>query len=95
MGLLLFIISVRPDLRSLCFVAFRKDTVSNKWFQLNDSLPIPQGIMLPNYKPPTSITLPPAIVEPAAIAGPDSMDTQVVLASAQSDPSDQQPDSHS
>jgi hypothetical protein len=72
------IISVRPDLRTLSFVAFRKDTENNKWFKLDESLPIPQGIMLPNYRPPTSITLPPAIVLPLAITNSETMDSQSV-----------------
>jgi hypothetical protein len=69
------IISVRPDRHSLHFVAFRKETTSNRWTKCSESIPIPPGVMLPHYKSRTSITLPPAIVEsvfPEAGAGSDN-----------------------
>jgi hypothetical protein len=71
------IISVRPDMHSLHFVAFRKETTSNRWTKCNESVPIPQGVMLPHYKSRSSITLPPIITETAvqddgAVAGAGS-----------------------
>jgi hypothetical protein len=54
-------VSVRPDVGKLHFVAFRKNVAEKKWTRCSETVPIPPGVMLPNYRVGSSITLPPAV----------------------------------
>jgi hypothetical protein len=54
-------VSVRPDGGKLHFVAFRKKETEKKWTKCSETVPIPPGVMLPNYKVRSAITLPPMV----------------------------------
>jgi hypothetical protein len=56
------IVTARPDAASLHFIAFKKKHTEKKWTRCSESVPIPTGVMLPDYKVRTVITLPPAVV---------------------------------
>jgi hypothetical protein len=55
-------ITVRPDIGSLHFIAFKKRATDKRWTRCSESLPIPHGIVLSGYKVRSSITLPPVEV---------------------------------
>jgi hypothetical protein len=55
-------ISARPDVASMHFIAFKKGPTEKKWTRCSETIPIPNGIVLPDYKVRTSIILPPAVV---------------------------------
>jgi hypothetical protein len=68
------IVTARPDVASLHFIAFRKRHNEKKWTRCSESVPIPHGIMLPDYKVRTSIVLPPVVeICPAVLPAPESM----------------------
>jgi hypothetical protein len=54
-------VSVRPDVGKLHFVAFRKKATEKKWTRCSETVPIPPGVVLPNYKVRSDITLPPLV----------------------------------
>jgi hypothetical protein len=61
------LVTVRPDIGSLHFIAFKKRHTDKRWERCSESIPIPHGILLSGYKVRTAVTLPPAI----DIDGPD------------------------
>jgi hypothetical protein len=68
------IVTARPDVASLHFIAFRKRHNEKKWTRCSESIPIPHGIMLPDYKVRTSIVLPPVVeICPAVPPAPELM----------------------
>jgi hypothetical protein len=52
------IITARPDIHTLRFVAFYKGDKERRWEKCTETIPIPTGIMLPEYKPRKEIALP-------------------------------------
>jgi hypothetical protein len=52
------IVTARPDLPTLRFVAFYKNNGERKWEKCPESIPIPAGIMLPEYQTRKTIELP-------------------------------------
>jgi len=64
-------IMARPDLRSLEFVAYRREGGVGKWLQLSESFPIPSNILLSGYQLNETVTLPPVVVavEDGAMGG--------------------------
>jgi hypothetical protein len=52
------IVTARPDMGSLHFVAFHKFDKGTKWEKCSETVPIPHGIMLPGYTARKSIPLP-------------------------------------
>jgi hypothetical protein len=52
------IVMVRPDVPSLSFVAFLKEDGEGGWTRHPDQYPIPRGIMLPGFTPPSRIVIP-------------------------------------
>jgi hypothetical protein len=63
-------IMVRPDVRTLRLVSFRKEGGEGKWFRGQEELALAPGIMLPGYKARELIELTPPVPE---IAGPTPM----------------------
>jgi hypothetical protein len=63
------VVTARPDLGSLHFVAFRKKHNEKKWIRCPESIPIPHSILLPDYKVREAIVLPPAVVVSATADG--------------------------
>jgi hypothetical protein len=57
------IITARPDLATLHFVAFFKGDKEKRWEKCSESIAIPTNIMLPEYKPRKEIILPSVHVE--------------------------------
>jgi hypothetical protein len=55
------IVTARPDSPSLHFIAFKKRYNEKKWTKCSETVPIPHGIMLPDYKVRTAVVLPPAV----------------------------------
>jgi hypothetical protein len=55
------IVTARPDSASLHFIAFKKKHNEKKWTKCSETVPIPHGIMLPDYKVRTAVVLPPAV----------------------------------
>jgi hypothetical protein len=55
------IVTARPDIHSLHFIAFRKKAHEKKWTRCSEEMPIPHGILLSGYKVRTAITLPPEV----------------------------------
>jgi hypothetical protein len=51
-------ISARPDTSTMSFVAFMKKEVGNGWERCRESVPIPRGIMLPDFVFPNRVDLP-------------------------------------
>jgi hypothetical protein len=66
-------ITVRPDIGSLHFVAFRKKATERRWSRCSESVPIPSGIMLPDYKVRKVIALPAAVPELEISPAPDQL----------------------
>jgi len=64
-------IMARPDLRSLEFVAYRREGGVGKWLQLSECFPIPSNILLSGYQLNETVTLPPVVVavEDGAVGG--------------------------
>jgi hypothetical protein len=60
-------ISVRPDVGTLHFVAFRKNSTEKRWTKCCETIPIPPGVALPNYKVRSAIVLPPVVTVAAAV----------------------------
>jgi hypothetical protein len=54
-------VTARPDIGSLHFIAFMKKATEKRWTRCSESVPIPCGIMLPDYKVRSAIVLPPAV----------------------------------
>jgi hypothetical protein len=52
------IVTARPDLATLRFVAFYKGDKEKRWEKCRESIPIPTGIMLPEYTARKEIILP-------------------------------------
>jgi hypothetical protein len=52
------IVMVRPDVPSLSFVAFLKEDDEGGWTRHPEQYPIPRGIMLPGFTPPSRILSP-------------------------------------
>jgi hypothetical protein len=52
------IISAQPDTSTMSFVAFMKGGDSSGWSRCQESLPIPRGIMLPDFVIPNRVDLP-------------------------------------
>jgi hypothetical protein len=66
-------VSARPDIGSLHFIAFKKKATEKRWTRCSESIPIPCGVMLPDYKVRSAIVLPPAVI----VQGEESrMDTE-------------------
>jgi hypothetical protein len=55
------LVTVRPDIDSLHFIAFKKKATEKRWARCSESLPIPPGILLSGYKVRSSVTLPPVV----------------------------------
>jgi hypothetical protein len=51
-------ISARPDTSTMSFVAFMKKEDGSGWARCRESLPIPRGIMLPDFVFPNRVDLP-------------------------------------
>ncbi len=49
---------VKPDLNTLCLVAYKKVDRAPKWEDCEETHTIPLGIMLPGYTSPNMIRLP-------------------------------------
>jgi hypothetical protein len=64
------LIMVRPDVRTLRLVSFRKEGGKGKWFRGQEELVLAPRIMLPGYKARELIELTPPVPE---IAGPTLM----------------------
>jgi hypothetical protein len=64
-------VTARPDVGSLHFIGFRKKPTEKRWVKCSESIPIPVGIMLPEYKPRTAVILPPAIQVGVEVPVPD------------------------
>jgi hypothetical protein len=47
----------RPDVSSMTLVAFHKKDGDKRWERCPESVPIPSGIMLPDFSMPESVTL--------------------------------------
>jgi hypothetical protein len=76
------IITARPDVASLHFIAFKKRHNEKKWTRCSEAIPIPHGIMLPDYKVRTAVVLPPAVeISPALPPVPEQMALDVATAS--------------
>jgi hypothetical protein len=54
-------VTVRPDLAKLHFIAFKKGHTDKWWERCSETMPIPHGIVLPDYKVRGSIELPPVV----------------------------------
>jgi hypothetical protein len=54
-------VTVRPDAGSLHFIAFRKKATEKRWTRCSETVPIPTGILLSDYKVRTTIVLPPLV----------------------------------
>jgi hypothetical protein len=54
-------VTVRPDVGSLHFIAFKKRQTEKKWERCSETMPIPTGILLSGYKVRTAVALPPVI----------------------------------
>jgi hypothetical protein len=54
-------VTVRPDVGSLHFIAFKKKATEKRWARCSESMPIPYGILLSGYKVRTTVTLPPLV----------------------------------
>jgi hypothetical protein len=54
-------VTVRPDIGSLHFIAFRKKATEKRWTKCSESMAIPHGILLSGYKVRSSVTLPPTV----------------------------------
>jgi hypothetical protein len=61
------IVTVRPDLTTLHFIAFHKGDKEKRWNRCVESVPIPPAILLPGYNIRKVIPLPPVVV---AVEGP-------------------------
>jgi hypothetical protein len=72
------IVTARPDAASLHFIAFKKKPTEKKWTRCSESVPIPAGVMLPDYRVRTVITLPPAVYvcPDGGPAEPEKMSTE-------------------
>jgi hypothetical protein len=55
------IVTARPDSASLHFIAFKKRHNEKKWMRCGEAVPIPHGIMLPDYKVRSVVALLPAV----------------------------------
>jgi hypothetical protein len=62
------VVTVRPDTPTLSLVAFMKNEEGGGWSKCRESVPIPRGIMLPNFAIPNRVDLP---AEPTVGAGID------------------------
>jgi hypothetical protein len=72
-------VTVRPDLATLHFIAFKKRHTDKRWERCSETMPIPHGIVLPNYKVRSSIELPPVVTitdPPGSQAAPEQMQEQ-------------------
>jgi hypothetical protein len=66
------IVTARPDLATLNFVAFHKKDKETKWLKCSEFLAIPHGILLPNYNVRKSITLPEPATAIAVVGSAES-----------------------
>jgi hypothetical protein len=87
-----FIVTVRPDPETLHWTAFRKINGEGKWTQCPETVPIPNGILLPGYNIRKEIPLPPLAVAVTATSS-DSSENSVEMENA--DKSEAQSNSHS
>jgi hypothetical protein len=65
------IVTARPDPASLHFIAFKKKHNEKRWNRCSETIPIPHGIVLPDYKIRKSIVLPPVVT-----IVPENQDTE-------------------
>jgi hypothetical protein len=75
------IITARPDLATLRFVAFYKGDREKRWEKCRESIPIPTGIMLPEYTPRKEIILPPTEVQLCAADNATAVQVEAMDAS--------------
>jgi hypothetical protein len=68
------VVTARPNVGSLHFVAFHKKHNEKKWIRCHESIPIPHNILLPDYKVRETLVLPPALVVAAADGGQVEME---------------------
>jgi hypothetical protein len=80
-------VTARPDIASLHFVAFRKKQNEKRWTRCDESIPIPCGVMLPDYKVRTALVLPPVV----AVSNAIEHDSQPMDSSSQPEYSSSQP----
>jgi hypothetical protein len=55
------LVTVRPDVDSLHFIAFKKKATDKRWERCSETMAIPHGILLSGYRVRSDITLPPLI----------------------------------
>jgi hypothetical protein len=77
------IVTARPDPATLQLVAFRKNHGEGKWIRCDEAVPIPHGVLLPDYVVRKEVALPPSIVTVPALtdnsaSGPGT-DTQAPM----------------
>ncbi len=66
------IVTVRPDVRSLSLIAFRKRDGDRGWTRCHESLELLPGTLLPGYVPRREVALPPDLYGSGDGAGPAS-----------------------